>query len=411
MSTDASCRAILSSPARRALAVTALSLAVWLSWVAFGTKGHAFVDLSNGNFTDHFSHMNAARLFPRVGADIWRKPVSGMLRSVSGPKLALLSPDVQAGGSSNGGVYLVPGWPPGKPMVTSWSNIPRLYPPGDMVLVSPVALAYHFTGLSARGANRALIMLFLVYAHAALYLFLRAYFEKSDGAGEVGLLTLFVVYSNSINWTLQGFYDLAAAVPLLLCAGYLRERRGLAAMTAFCAAAAIHFRAYFLVPWVLYAVYLVIRERQWRGWGRPAVVAIVAAVALAFTSLYAFYLVSPTFKGQSVNCPVHIWGAARDRAGLFAFGAVWVAAGVVFLRVRAWLDLSVLTWFAVMLTGMKEAYQWHTLIPMAWLGAPVIGARDGAVPLVRDTRMAVFLFMAIWIFRNQLIPIWLHALF
>jgi len=46
-----------------------------------------------------------------------------------------------------------------------------MYPPGDMLLVAPIAALYHYTNLSFGGACHLLIGWFIVLAHSALFYF------------------------------------------------------------------------------------------------------------------------------------------------------------------------------------------------------------------------------------------------
>ena len=102
------------------------------------------------------------------------------------------------------------------------------HPPGDMLLVAPVALAYHLTPLSFAGANTLLILLFLPLRAR------RAVRRRPLGIGgalfRVRVLPLFVIYAEVIHWTLEGFDHAAVIAPLVLCARYLNARRGLAAV-------------------------------------------------------------------------------------------------------------------------------------------------------------------------------------
>ena len=84
------------SPGRKALIVTLISLSVWLTWSAVRRVGHPWADLSNGVYTDHFSHMNTARVFPRVGRDLWRKPIAEQFRTLTDEEMKLVRSSAEA---------------------------------------------------------------------------------------------------------------------------------------------------------------------------------------------------------------------------------------------------------------------------------------------------------------------------
>src|SRR5207253_1133840 len=108
---------------------------------------------------------------------------------------------------------------------------PRPYPPGVLLLVAPVALAYHHTALSFSAANRLLLFLLLGAAHLAIYLFVLQALEWGPAPVE-RWLTLAAASVWILRWTANGFYDAAAIVPLAACARLRADRRPLGALLA-----------------------------------------------------------------------------------------------------------------------------------------------------------------------------------
>ena len=190
----------------RALLFTVASLLAWSCWYIAHRNVHPFGDLSRGQLTDHFSHMNAARLFMRAGADIWRKPLSSQGRVLTPEEVERLPADLRPFGK---GVEMrwIDGWPAAKPFFSSWVDNPRLYPPGDLLLVAPIAAAYHFTSLSFTAANRVLILYFLLLAHVSIYFALLNF--SLEPRASLGVIGLFLLYPELIHWSLEGFYDVA----------------------------------------------------------------------------------------------------------------------------------------------------------------------------------------------------------
>jgi hypothetical protein len=400
------------SARRRALVITLISLCVWEAWEGLRVFPHPWGDLKRANYTDHFSHMNAARVFPRVGIDLWRRPIDQMFHKLTPEELAALPIDVQTGGSYSGGVFEVPGWPPGKPLVTSWSNHPRNYPPGDMLLVAPVAVLYHYQNISFSTANRLLLMLFLFYAHLALFFFFELTLvpaPESLALERARLVTAGLVYLEVIHWTLEGFYDAAALAPLVLCARSLRDRRGLAAMVAFCIAAFIHFRAFFFAPWAIYALVLTIRERQWRSWGVGRALMLALATALGAVSLGVFFILSPSLQNLPIHNFINLENDPRWLAWIMLpvfLGVVGVAAREL-RRLRAWLDLAVLGWLALMLVALHEAYPWHVILAMVpWLCAPPSVVATGDAIRVHVVRLGVVVGSICLVFGYEPFAVW-----
>jgi hypothetical protein len=396
------CLRRLSSAQRKALLVTLISMLGWSLWNGLRTYEHPWGDLSKGKFTDHFSHMNAARIFPHMGIDIWRVPIASKYRALTWAEMAETPKDIQAGASLTGGVYYVPGWPKDKPLAIGWSQKTRMYPPGDMLLVAPIAIAYHYTSLTLTGACRLLLGWFIVLAHVALYFFFLNLFE-SKGSGLDWLVTFFV-YSPVMYWTIEGFYDAVAIVPLVLCARYIHRRRGLAAGVAYCVGALLHFRVFFQAPWALWALGLMLRDRFWRRLRVRHVLGILVALVCACVSLLVFWLDWKSLRGVQIFNPFFHAFSAHDKAMLWNFKVLLVLCGAVFLTSRAWLDLISLAWLGLAAIGLREFYYWHLVISTAWIAAPA------KRPVVRAARLVFIMTTVAILFGDPSAPSWLWML-
>jgi hypothetical protein len=401
------------TPARRAKGIVIVSLVLWTAWVFFGPKKHPFGDLSNGNYTDHLSNMNCARVFPRVGIDLWRKPVSEMFPELTPEERARLPDDVWAGASETGGIYKVPGWPEKKPLATSWSHQPRLYPPGEILLFAPISLIYHYTPLPAWWANRCALFICVLAAHAAFYLLLAAYLTGGNGCQAPSLIALFIVYSISINWSLQGFYDMAAVVPLLLCGKYTLESRRVDALLAYSASVAIHYRAFIFAPISLWAIFGILRNREWINWNRAEWFKIAVALGLTAASLSTFVIVWPVISRGPINNPVNLWAASGQNSLLSVNVVVFAAAMLAFAWRRDFFDCVILMAFALYLVSVRDVRPWHILVPLAWVGLPVLvpgGSEPRYFAFVRDVRLVVLLLASTTVFENPLLT-WLRDAF
>jgi hypothetical protein len=348
--------------------------------------------------------MNAARAFMRVGVDIYRRGPMLMYPPVSGEELASLPKDVQLGGSWTGGIYPMPGASPDKPWVTSWSGYPRPYPPGDLVLVAPVAYLYEQTSLSFSNTNRLLIMLFLIYTHIGLFFGTRMLLRDASLATPVLWIGASLVYLEAIHYTLEGFYDFAAAAPLFLCFEYLRARRGLAAAVAYSVAAAIHFRVLFLAPVSLYALSIFVRERQWRGFGPRQGLGVLAIAGLSFASLGTFWLVTPALRQMAVSNVANMWVQPITAPAVLWLMTVILLSSLVLLYARAYVDLAVLLFLGFAFLSLREAQPWHWVITAVWLIAPVFQVRPDGAEAVRASRLFMLAYVAGFVLRNPLWP-------
>ncbi|HEX8825738.1 MAG TPA: hypothetical protein VF794_37860, partial [Archangium sp.] len=356
-------RSFRLSPPVLALVLTALSFCVVGGRFLSLPYKPPFGGLSGTEFTDHSSHMNAARLFTLCGTCVWTLPVSQRFPSATTEERRQVSEELRPY-IAEAEIFSVPGWTLEKPLMLNWSHLPRPYPPGVLLLVAPVSLAYHFTSLSFFGAMHLLILGFLLSAHVGFYFVLRGALESPGRTGALGLLGGVLLYSETVRWSLEGIYDVAMLAPLVLCGRFLHQRRGLAALVAYCAAAFLHYRAFFFAPLPLYAAYLILRERQWREWRARDWCALAVAVVLGGASLYTFWLVSPSLPLFPRSNPLALHARNTAFRLMLLLGTLAVAA---FVYARAWLDVALLGWASVMLTRILQIQHWHALALLMWL--------------------------------------------
>ena len=399
------------SPRRLTVCLIVASFAGLSSWELLRAPVNPLMDWS-GKYTDHFSHMNAARLFLRFGPEIWRKPLTHLLPRPTAQQSAALPDDTRICRDCS---FIAPGWQ--KPVLQSWPQVVRFYPPGDLLLTAPVAALYHFTPLSITWANRLLLVLFLAAAHVGLFFLVDGLLASSEMRA-VALLPAFLGVNAVIHWTLEGFYDAAIIAPLLLSWRLLRERRWLAALVAFSLAAFLHFRAIYYLPWAIAAAVPLVRERQWRAWTSRQWGAAAAAAAMCVASLYAFILVLPgLLRFSDSPSPLALFGVRGANWGVIGLGALVGALAVaVFVRARSWMDVASVGWLAVVLMSVRQSYAWYPVAVVPWLVSPPRVDLGAPPSRLMDARVLVFLFLALvvhpdWPFlADNVVPSWIFRL-
>lgn len=396
----------------RAFVVTLLSLLAWGVWGYRHPNPHPWQDLTRGVYTDHFSHLNAARAFVRVGPRIYREGAATIGREPTLEERRAFPADVRSGGSFTGGIYMLPGLSQEKPWVTSWSGLARPYPPGDLVLVAPVAALYEKTSLSFTRANTLLIALFVLYAHAGFFVAARLVLRQASWARPVLAIGALVLYFEAMHAALEGFYDVAAIAPVLLAFEYLAARRALAAALAYCVAAFIHFRVFFLAPVAVTAGVSFLAQRPWRSLRVRDAAALAAVVALALVTLATFSVLVPTLRTMEMNNPANVFEHPALHLPVLSFAVVASACAAVLVAAAAWFDLAMVAWLTLCFFSLRQAMGWHALIVLPWVIAPVMVARPGAGETVRAVRLAFVLYVALAILRTMLWPgDWVPRLF
>jgi hypothetical protein len=350
--------------------------------------------------------LNAGRIFVRHGLDSWRIPIDKMLPRPSPAEWRALPDEVKKRPDA---VFVEPGWK--KPVLHTWAHVVRFYPPGDMFLTAPAALLYHFTPISFADANRLLLILILAAAHAGLFVVIEGLIDNPSG-----LLAAYLAVNVTLRWTLEGFYDCALLLPLLLCWRWLQEKRALAAGVAYCAAAFLHFRAYYYAPWALWAGWLVLRDRQWKSWKRVDWLAAAGALVMGGSSLYVFLLTWPALVSTTFqNSPLFLSRAHVDVPALSLFFGLALLTAAAFWLARSLPDLVLLGWFGVMLTSVRQSQPWYPVTLVPWLCAPP-RCLPGRAPLVFHARTVLFLYLAISVYADgrylaeAIAPTWIPRL-
>ncbi len=403
------------------------SLTLGLAYTAFAPQHHPYADLSRGTYTDHFSHMNGARLWWRVGANIWRKPVDENARPIlSVQERAGLPADIRdslpAGGAE---VFSVPGEPAAKVLVSSWASVPRLYPPGDELIFTLPAWIYEHSTLSFSAMNRWLIALMLVFAHASLFfVWLEAFrYDPHDPepvTPKVALLrtTLVMIAAifvseESIHFALEGFYDAIFLGPLLLSARFLRDRRPVAALVSYCLAAFLHFRAFFCAPLALLAAW-----QLWQAfadktpWRKRDFFALALASLLGGASLYAFFLCLSTIVTMPAQNPVYIAGGKIDHpVTVFAFLAITAIASTTAFKGGARFEALALLWMTGMFLRLPGTYRWYLLAVAPIIASPFIEKSVRRPALVRVTQLGYAAFVTAAICHERINLEWMAKLF
>ncbi|MFN2586619.1 MAG: hypothetical protein ABR613_00685 [Actinomycetota bacterium] len=324
--------------------------------------------------------MGLARVFTRVGFDIYDGPRGELGRPLTPEEQAALPEDLRP----KGDLRTIDGWPADKPLVITWPTIPSFYPPGDLVMFAPVAAAYSFTGMSFTEMNLATIELLLVYAHVTIFLMLLVN-ARSPARGATEALPIVLAYFLIIRWTIDGFYDGGWIAPLVVAPLFIVRRAGLQTMTLFALSLFAHYRALFLLPWGVRGLVDFVRGREWGSWS-------LRKTAMAGTTLVMGGLAAATFlvsrEAISQHQMTSIFNpsyASFQRDSLIALGLVTIPGALVFAWRRAWLELLTLLWVVALITQLPETYPWDVLALVPWLVAPALSpsAEDSVVRQVR----------------------------
>jgi hypothetical protein len=192
-------------------------------------------------------------------------------------------------------------------------------------------------------------------------------------------------------WTLRGFYDSVAVVPLAAAAGRLRDKRWLEGCACFGVALFFHYRALFYVPWIFVCGWRIVQERGWMQWRAREWCLAGATALLVGISLSTFVLVSPSIASVPLENPIR--PGHLKLLPVLASASAFAGALVVLARQRQWLDVSTLFWISLMLVSVRQVQAWHAILFAPWLFARAASESVRAARLVflSTITLAVFL--------------------
>jgi hypothetical protein len=353
--------------ARRVWVAVLASFAVSLLISYVDHRKHAFGDLSQGRKSDHFTHMHAARLFPRFGFRLHREPASSFLESLehNDEKLSRLSVDDRAQSIACGrGAWNVA---EARPAYLNWSQLPRPYPLGDMLLFAPVAMLYEWTPISFAVTNWLLIVTCLISAHVGLYFMWQAVHETWNLAPTARWAVCFLLAIPVIWFSLDGFYDGVLIAPLVLTARWIDESKWTCAMLAFVLAVFCHYRALVFAPYGIVATIGV--ARSVRALSRADVARLLLAATLAAFSVYTFLLVAPSLRDFPLTNPVH--PAIGHPLATAAVATFAMLAATLLWRLRSPLDAAIAATVFLFLLAIRQVQIWHVVAIIPWIVAPL----------------------------------------
>jgi hypothetical protein len=342
------------------------------------------------NYEDQFSHVGMARAFIQHGFDIYRLPEAAFCKNPPTPEAVAWG---ERAGCPPGDLCDIEDDRGAPAACVGWQEYPHPYPPGAMISMVPEALVARFTRLSPRVLSGVVVLKYLVTTHIFLWALYRVVFarQRDPRRGPVawtwanpwlrwtvfGLLSL-----ETLKWTLTGFYDPLAILPILLGIHFLRERSYASAFAAMSCALFMHFRALWYLPLLGYAALGILRRREWQrpGWTATKV---LAGLAMSGASLYVFYLLRHAVTGFPLTNPV-LYSRFDAQKGAYWDMAVPCALILAYLlSARHWLLFATVAWQLFVVAATPQTMNWHAMFLLPLFGVATI--QRGSGPAIAAT--------------------------
>jgi hypothetical protein len=173
------------------LVILVLSLILWLVYTILNSNPYGTFE---NWYTDHLRHAYVSSLFLKDGLSVFSQPL-GVLASQDSSRF----------------------------MFVTWPEMPHLYPLGSILLFLPFGVLLQ-EGINAILVYKLEIILFLIFAHICLFIFLRKFFVKNVHLF-LKLVGLYIIYVTLVVYAADGMFDSVAFVfSLFAVIMFLNER-------------------------------------------------------------------------------------------------------------------------------------------------------------------------------------------
>jgi hypothetical protein len=282
------------------------SLAFWLTLTALNSNP---LGTFENWYTDHARDTYVGSLFLKDGLDVFSQPL-----------------------------YTLASQDSSRYIFVTWPEMPNLYPIGSIAVFLPFGVSME-AGVNAVLVYKLEIALFLVFAHACLYVFLSRYWVQTDfprlawkNASEnlktlrhgdwkqqkqpmlreyflmtLKLIGVYVIYASLVPFAANGMFDSIAILFLLMAVTvFLSERYDYFILLVGVSVLFKYQTAIFLFPLIVVAVVKLLENNNLKGLikNRAVVLAVICAVVSGFTAvLSAPYLMQtrPELVMNAIN--------------------------------------------------------------------------------------------------------------
>jgi hypothetical protein len=294
-------------------------------------------DLRRGQMSDHFSHVNAARVLPRMGLRLWQEPAWKFF-----------------GAPFEADPFPWPDAAEGRPELRiNWQHFPRPYPPGFAVLFGPTAALFHYGALSFSQMTLAAVLTCVLGASLLLAAALWSWAVRGEAWWKLPFIALGVL--GATHFALDGIYDAWPAAALVMALHGWWQRRPGAALAWFAVACFLHFRSIAFFPLALFATAEWLRQR--RAGLRPSWVGPAVAVVPGGLALLTLGLIAPSLGGFPESNVLHRGSLPQYLVlALGALGVGWL------LRQRHLFEAAVLVSLTAFACLVRQVMPWHGVV-------------------------------------------------
>lgn len=350
----------------RALLFIVTGVTIWTIFIARFGSNHA--TLQSG-WADLPSNLYSTLIFWDHGLELYKQPTGHFLSPLSDDARKIAANTYAL---PEGDFFTYHHGEIDRPVFVVWPQVPRPYPPGLYLYLTPVAwlLANDWTNL--RSSLVIATGLGLVFAHLAFLVFFIPLWRLAKQSGRMQMfltaLLTSLFYFESIRWTLNSEYDLVAVFTLICFVVAYAKKKHLPAIVLYGLSIFLHLRSIFLLPAALHAAYAWLLSKN--GMNALKYIKILdwlaVAAATTMSGLAALTLIwnSPFIKRSDLYDLNGMHWTKLNTASWSKLLPLLLGLIIVFYfwrRQRAYLSMVCSIWSVFVLTQGHLAREWYVL--------------------------------------------------
>ncbi len=227
-----------------------------LVWFLFLLRFGSYQMTLNATWADSVSNIYSTWIFWDHGLDIYDRP--------TGDFLSPLTDDERSKLSAETGLHPTDFFTYGSDTTTSpiyvvWESVPRPYPPGLYLYLTPTSILHRMKWLDLRETMILTVGIWIFVAHLVIFVFLKGISETYPNPTRSQrfwiILSVIVVYFEIMRWTMNSEYDAIAVLASLLAVRSWQMKRPFVCLFLLGVGFFLHLRNLFYLPLLAFALW------------------------------------------------------------------------------------------------------------------------------------------------------------
>ena len=274
--------------------------------------------------------------------------------------------------------------PIGNPAYYGWSEIPEFYPMGIVIFFIPFSILAFNSIIDPTIINKLTIIIFLLFAHLAIYLYTSTLFNQSyDKTRQeehgVTIILIVIFYIYLIIWSLNGQYEAIPVFFVILSLIQLKKKNCGQSVFWYVIAIFFKYQAIFLLPIYLFVAYRLIGTSEdiilkIKNSSKMSKLLIGVTIGISFINVYTFLKSLPSLSHIPIENPFYILSInlahilSTDQTMFILLALITTLFAVLNFISKDFTFGALVCWLFATIVFSKQFQMWY----MFWFFLPLI---------------------------------------